>query len=156
MRGARSPQDETAAGRARGSGQQGQFVFHLNSSVNGDHVHRMKAEDGVRTALRSEGTKVGSGPHGSPPTVPTRCHPGHKAPAQRTCHVSLFFTLARAVCGRREGWSDGVAPLHSLGAPAPSKVPVTLRTDPPCLAPRTGARISGRPRSLCLTVLWTR
>lgn len=84
------PQDETAAGRARRGGPQGQFVFHRNSSINGDHVHRMKAEDGLRTALRSEGTKVGSGPHSSPPTVPTRCHPGHKAPAQRTRHVSLF------------------------------------------------------------------
>lgn len=37
------PGNKTAAGRARCSGPQGQFVFHLNFSVNGDHIHRMKA-----------------------------------------------------------------------------------------------------------------
>ena len=65
--------------------------------------------------------------------------------APATCHCSP--TLARAVCSHQEGRSDGAAPPHSLEASAPSKAPVTPRMGPQCLAPRTGARISGRPSS---------
>lgn len=65
--------------------------------------------------------------------------------APAACHHSP--TLARAVCGRWEGRSDGSAPPHSLEASAPSKAPATPRTGLQRRVPRTGARTSGRPSS---------
>lgn len=65
--------------------------------------------------------------------------------APAACHRSP--TLARAVCGRWEGRSDGAAPPHSPEASAASKAPATPRTGPQGRVPRTGARTSGRPSS---------